>query len=107
MEESTLRRIAEIHSLRKVDCSRLGIEGIEPRKEIFEIVKSLPELYDQWIEHAKPKLASFISKYIRAASIHRYGNMGCIAIKSTKKWTYHLEYSKYIFDKSFRISQNQ
>ena len=71
LEESTHRRIAELHSLRKVDCSRLGIDGIEPNKEIFEIVNSLPELYDHWINRAKPKLASFMSKYISAASIHR------------------------------------
>jgi len=71
LEESTNRRIAELHTLRKVDCSRLGIDGTEPKKEIFEIVNSLPELYDHWINRAKPKLASFMSKYISAASIHR------------------------------------
>ena len=71
MEESVHRRIAELQSLRNADCSKLGIEGNEPKKEIFESVKSLPELYEQWIDRGKPKLASFMSKYISAASIHR------------------------------------
>ena len=71
LEESVRRRIAELHSLRKTDCSRLGIKGEEPKKEIFEIVSTLPDLYDQWINRAQPKLASFMSAYKSAASIHR------------------------------------
>ena len=69
LEESVHRRIGELHSLRKIDCSRLGIKGEEPKKEIFEIVSTLPDLYEQWINRAKPKLASFTSAYKSAASI--------------------------------------
>ena len=73
LEESVGRRIAELHSLRKIDCSRLGIKGEEPKKEIFEIVSTLPDLYDQWINRAKPKLASLHQNFSFFA-LFQFGN---------------------------------
>lgn len=71
LEQSTKRKIAELKNERNADCAKMGIEGANPKRELLEIVHSLPNLYERWLNDARPNLKPLMEKYVEAASNHR------------------------------------
>ena len=70
-EESSHRKKNELGAAIQADCSRVGVKGDNAKKEILELVQSLPELYDHWLHRAQPKLEGVMKKYANAAAVHR------------------------------------
>ena len=56
---------------RKNECAEIGIEGANPKKEILDLVGTLPTLYDKWLEKGNKSLSKCLEKYRLNASEHR------------------------------------
>ena len=56
---------------RKNECAEIGIQGANPKKEILDLVGTLPTLYDKWLEKGNKSLSKCLEKYRLSALEHR------------------------------------
>ena len=70
-EEGSHRKKAELSAAIQADCSRVGVKGDNAKEEILQLVHSLPDMYNRWIDQAQPKLEGIMKKYSNAAATHR------------------------------------